>query len=273
MKSLRCFQLIIIYTVAQLTVAQQFSISPIIGMKYDINRIPFEEKHLVIPDPIIELDANWFIFNPNPIFGLRFELEKKRSKYAVGFLFNDVVSSSFNYSLNALIDGEKTKIHKSVYSGIRTVKIPFSYQYQWFSTKNQKFTFNFHMGLNMVFTLNKKGLYNLFSSESFVLAEGLSANQTLIVNSYSHNLYNQSKPNFRLTTDIGIELSFRYRKNNRINTMIYFEKGFQNKGAHAIETEFLINNNVVIRMGAGSAGSALHFKLVVPILIKDFTEN
>lgn len=273
MKSLRCFQLIIIYTVAQLSVAQQFSISPIIGMKYDVSRIPFEEKHLDIPDPIINLDANWFIFNPNPIFGLRFELEKKRSKYAVGFLFNDIVSSSFNYSLNALIDGEKTKIHKTVYSGIRTVKIPISYQYQWFTSKNNKFAFNFHMGVNMVFSTRQHLPYNLFSSESFTLAEGLAANQTIVVNSYSIDIYQLNKPNFRFTTDIGVELSFRYRKNNRINMMLYFEKGYQNKGAHGIETEFLINGNKALGMGAGSFGSAFHFKLVVPILIKDFTEN
>lgn len=257
-------------TVAQITVAQQLFISPIIGGKFDLTRIPFNERHLVIPDyTIIKQETYWFIPNKQPLFGARFEYFFNRQKVSIGVIFNDNVNHKLGYRFLAIENGQTIEINENPVLGVRTTKIPVSYGYRWFSSKGEKFSFNFHMGFNFVIP-KKSTNYALIESNNYIMAEGLSAGKELTIDTYLLSSAAFTKSRFKTTFEIGFDLKFRIGERTNLNACLYFEKGLRNSGISASDIDFQIDGYNVLRMGSGTNGTALHFKLVVPILIKDF---
>ena len=263
-----------ILTVAQLTVAQQLIFSPIIGLKADITRIPFYVRHLEIPDyRTIDEHTYWLTANPKPVFGFRMEYQIKRSNFSVGLIMNDGANSRYTYSFLAVENGENVLIKRNVYNGAKVTKVPLTYNYEWFHSATGKFSFNFNLGCNLAFIKKSNEPYHLLDSETFTLAEGLSAGEEITLNTYLIDAAVFSKSALRVTFDLGVSLKLKLNSRMYITTSFYFEKGIKKWGMSALETEFKINNGTVYRQGNGSSGSAFHFKVMVPILVKDYEKQ
>jgi hypothetical protein len=256
-------------SVAQHSVAQQLSLSPIVGGKFDITRIPFNERHLVIPDySVIDQESYWFIPNKRPLFGARFEYCFQKHNVSAGVIVNDYVNHKFGYRFLAIENGQTVEVNQRTVLGVRTTKIPIAYGYRWFNTKGEKFSFNFHLGVNFVIP-KKSATYSLVETKSNIMAEGLSAGKEIIIDTYILSSEAFTKSRFKTTFEIGFDLKFKINERIHINACLYFEKGLRNAGISASDVDFQIDGYNVLRMGSGSSGTALHFKFMVPILIKD----
>lgn len=264
----------IILTVARLSCAQQLFFAPIIGAKADITRIPFYEKHLDIPDyKIIDEHRYWFTFNPKPVFGARVELELRRNTFSAGILLNDHVNSRYEYSFMALQGGQSQLVSKTIYGGFHVLKIPLTYQYEWFKSANKKFTFKFHLGANLLIPQKWGNPYQLIESETYILAEGVSAGKEIQIDSYLINAEYFGQSKLKATIDLGVNLCFKINSLFHINASLYFEKGYKKSGVSALNTEFIMDGNSVLSLSNGSTGSALHLKVVIPILLKDYKKQ
>lgn len=218
----------IIFTVVHMSCAQQLFLSPIIGIKADISRVPFQKSHLDIPDyTIIDHQTYWFTVNPNPIFGARLEFAFRRNTLSAGILLNDHVNSRYEFSFMTMQDGQILQVNKTIYSGFQVVKIPLTYQYQWFKSTNKKFAFKFHLGANLLIPQKWSSPYQLLESETYTLAEGVSAGKEIQIDSYLINAQNLGQSRLKATIDLGVNMCFKINDRYNFNACVYFEKGFK----------------------------------------------
>ncbi|MBK7129354.1 MAG: hypothetical protein IPH66_08345 [Crocinitomicaceae bacterium] len=259
------------FFINHLCYTQDIFLTPIVGLKADLTRIPFYERHLVIPDyTVIDEHEYWFTLNPKPVLGVRVDYMFKRSTISTGILFNDHVNSRYEFSFMAIQNGQNIQVRKEINAGLPVIKIPLTYQYQWFETANKKFAFNFHLGFNFLMIYHVVEPYRLLDTETYTLAEGYSAGQEIEISSFIMGPPSFGQSKLKTTVDLGFNLSFNISESYHINTMFYFEKGFRHYGVNAVETSFTMGGNRVHTISSGSSGTALHFKVAIPILMKNF---
>lgn len=264
----------IILSVAYNICAQQIFFTPIIGGKFNISRIPFYVKNFDIPDyNIINEKTIWISPMETILFGGRFEYQKNKHNFSLGFIYNDQAYSKFRYSFYALQNGENTLIEKTVYEGVKLSKIPLSYNYTWFGNKKNSFEFKFHVGCNLLITEKWNSGFLLLDQQSYTLTQDPVTGNNLAVTTLLFSGNNFQQDRLHITFDLGFNLSFKLNEKRSIITSFYFEKGFLKYPVSASQLQFDYNNGQTIySLGNGSSGTSLHFKILLPLLIKDYSK-
>jgi len=254
--------------VAHTICAQQIFFTPIIGGKIEVSR--GQGNDYEPPDFFVIKDTRPTLSPMNTVlFGFKFNyIKNNRHDFNIGVIFNDRAYSKVKYNFYALVNNEEVFIEKNIYSGIKLLKVPISYNYKAWWNKKENFSFSFHTGLNLLISQKWNGFTKeIIPTESYILTQDVPSGGKLTIDNNAYNLSYQTGKRVNLSLDFGFNLAFKLNDKRKMITSLYYEQGLK-RYISATYTTISYENEQPFNITNASAGSSLHFKILFPISIK-----
>jgi hypothetical protein len=264
MKQILIFILIINSVTAM---SQNFYISPLIGIKADVNRNNWDLGNKYSYFQYSSKPINFDGLNPL-LLGISFEYQKNKNLFSLGFISQDQANSVTEISFYTKNTNPYTNYmeyhYQSNYAGWPIYcKVPLSYKrdlYTKLSPKGNKiFSLKLNTGLNLMFLHVKKHsrLENPISFGKVYTEFG----DSIEFVGYDGN----NQKSFSVSFNLGLDFDFYIKNKRRFNLQLYFEQGTK----IISYSPFVMYKNDILQYGLGakSRGSAIQFKLAFPICI------
>jgi len=221
-------------------------------------------------------------------FGIKFEYQKNKHQFSLGIIGGDLTGSTidirYTTKSNSGIYQNKRAVRQSTWVGGSMTKVPLTYNFklitkQHFQKKqNTFFTLKLHTGINIIKT--EKWTENSFDDMKVFDVDG---NDSWMIQplTTSNTLYDGNKIDivawesnlnkvWSVSFDLGFNIDWYVKNKRRIVTSIYYEQGTRHLSA--VIYELYYNNNLLGMNAAYSRGSAIQFKLMFPIGLRNLEE-
>lgn len=242
--------------------AQKFSITPFIGVKAGVavknESENYDYSYFKTTVPRINTS------NSPILWGLNLEYLRNKHLFGIGFVVGDDAKSTIKieYQIISPTTNLPTSIIDENYAGLNVFKIPLSYKRELFSIKSKSekklISFRLHTGLNFQFLKidHNKVLNNQKNFGEITTLYG----DTLNRNGYSFHRHHS----FSVSFNLGLDCDFYIKNKRKVNLQLYYEQGTAKISASYI----IFYKDDGFNWGGNrstSRGSAIHFKLAVPI--------